>query len=87
MGTDGGGGGSRSAASFEFSNNLNKLKRPIGEIREKAGVQVQNKDIGLNVRVRQKESESRGHSRRSRTVENQRLLEPLAPALRLRSDL
>jgi len=39
----GGGGGSRSACSFEFSSNLNKRKRHIGEIRYKAEVQVQNR--------------------------------------------
>jgi hypothetical protein len=41
-----GGGWSRSTRSFEFSNNLNKLNRCIGEIREKAGVQVQNRYSG-----------------------------------------
>src|SRR3977135_2553205 len=41
-----GGGGSRSARSFEFSNNLNKPNRSFGEIRRKAGVQVQNRYSG-----------------------------------------
>jgi DNA replication protein DnaC len=41
-----GGGGSRSARSVDFSNNLNKLNRSIGEIREKAEVQVQNRYSG-----------------------------------------
>lgn len=41
-----GGGGSRSARFFEFAYDLNKLKRPIGEIREKAGVQLQSRYSG-----------------------------------------
>ena len=38
-----GGGGSRSARILKFSNDLDKPKRSIGQIREKAGVQVQNR--------------------------------------------
>ncbi len=46
---DGGGGGSRSACHVELPNNLNNMKRSIGEIREKAGVQVQNRDSGTRL--------------------------------------
>ena len=42
-GESNGGGGSRSARILKFSNNLEKPKRSIGEIREKAGVQVHNR--------------------------------------------
>jgi len=36
--------------SFDFSNNLNKLNRSIGEIREKPEVQVQNRYSGPSQR-------------------------------------
>ena len=48
----------RSARSFEFPNNLNESKRPIGEIREKAGVQVQTRYKGHHVPRSTKRSEN-----------------------------
>jgi hypothetical protein len=47
----GGGGGSRSTRSLELSNNLHKLKRSIGEIRENAWVQVQNRYTARQIGV------------------------------------